>query len=188
MKTWIISEEKLVERCLKRDRKAEESLYERYYAELYRIGMRYLSDHQDTEDVAIQSFTKVYQNLKSFQYYGKGSLGKWIRTIMINESLKFLQRRKNIAFEEDLGVVETESDNWNALQHMEAEDVLRMIEALPNGYRIVFNLYIIEGYSHQEIAEMLNISENTSKSQLRKARLTLIQALKAEKSYGKQGF
>ena len=186
MKTLIFSEEKLVERCLSQDRKAQATFFERYYAELYRIGMRYLSDHQDTEDVVIQTFTKAFKHLKSFHFNGQGSLGRWIRTILIHESLKLLNKRKAFAFDEPVEEVQVESPITNALQQMEAEDIVRLIERLPSGYRIVFNLYSIEGYSHKEIANLLEISESTSKTQLMKARKSLMQGIAKTKSYGSQ--
>ena len=188
MKTLIFSEEKLVERCLANDRKAQATLYEQHYADLYRLGMRYLSDHQDTEDVVIQSFTKAFQNLKAFRFQGQGSLGKWIRTILIHEALKLLQKRKAFAFDSPVEEAQLESPDFNALQSMAAEEIIRMIERLPSGYRTVFNLYSIEGYGHKEVAEMLGISESTSKTQLMKARKTLMHSIATSTThYGSQG-
>lgn len=186
MKTLIFSEEKLVERCLENDRKAQATFYERYYAELYRISMRYLSDHQDTEDVVIQAFTKAFKNLKAFHYLGQGSLGKWIRTIAIHEALKLLNKRKVFAFDTPVEEVQIESPSINALQTMAAEEIVHAIERLPSGYRTVFNLFSIEGYSHKEIAELLGISESTSKTQLLKARKTLMQSIAKTTNYGSQ--
>jgi len=186
LKTLIFSEEKLVERCLADDRKAQATLYEQHYADLYRLGMRYLSDHQDTEDVVIQSFTKAFKNLKAFQFQGQGSLGKWIRTILIHEALKLLQKRKAFAFNAPIEEVQVESTDLNALQAMAAQEIVRLIERLPSGYRTVFNLYSIEGYGHKEIGEMLGISESTSKTQLMKARKTLMQNIVTTSHYGSQ--
>lgn len=186
MKTLILSEENLIKHCIKGDRKAQETLYDRFYNELYAIGKRYLVDQQDTEDAIIQAFVKIFNGLDKFKYQGEGSLGRWIRTILINESIKQLNRRKAIQFDLSLEHIQLESESANGLEQMQAEDLLRMIEQMPTGYRMVFNLYVIEGYSHREIAKALNISENTSKTQLMKARRTLMIRLKKERNYGVQ--
>ena len=186
MKTLILNEEKLIKHCIKGDRKAQETLYERFYNELYAIGKRYLVDQQDTEDVLIQAFVKVFNGLEKFSYQGEGSLGRWIRTILINESIKQLNRRKAIQFDNSLEHIQLEAESVSGLEQMQADDILRMIEQMPAGYRMVFNLYVIEGYTHREIAESLNISENTSKTQLLKARRTLMNRLEKERNYGVQ--
>tara|TARA_B100000508_G_C11460416_1_gene278998 strand:+ start:2085 stop:2531 length:447 start_codon:yes stop_codon:yes gene_type:complete len=131
LKTLIFSEKKLVERCLADDRKAQATLYEQHYADLYRLVMRYLSDHQDTEDVVIQCFTKVFQNLSAFKFQGHGSLGKWIRTILIHEALKLLQKRKAFAFDTAVEEVQVESTDQNALQSMAAEDIVLIAVGFP---------------------------------------------------------
>ena len=180
----ILNEKELITRCINNDRHAHEFLFNQFYQELYLIGMRYLSDHHDAEDVIIQSFTRVFKSLKNFSYTGQGSLGRWIRTILINESIRLLKKRRDIQFSEDLKHIEIQNSDVNGLQQMQASDITRMIEKLPAGYRTVFNLFVIEGYSHKEIAEMLNFSENTSKSQLRKARHHLLNKINEEKAYG----
>ena len=170
----ILNEEELVRRCINNDRHAQEFLFNQHYDDLYLIAIRYLSDHHNTEDVIIQSFTKVFKYLEKFSYQGPGSLGKWIRTILINESIRFLKKKHLIHFDEDvkrLDIRETEEDG---LQKLQAGDITRMIEQLPTGYRTVFNLYVIEGFAHKEIASMLKISESTSKTQLKKARFQLM--------------
>lgn len=146
--------------------------------------MRYLSDHHNAEDVVVQSFTKVFKNLNRFTYKGQGSLGRWIRTILINESIRFLNKKSLIQFNEDLKHLETQNVEADGLQQMQATDIMRVIEQLPTGYRTVFNLYVVEGYAHKEIAQMLSISENTSKSQLKKARNQLMININEERHYG----
>ncbi len=184
MKELILNEEELVDRCLKKDRHAQEFLFNHHYDDLYQIAMRYLSDHHNAEDVIIQSFTKVFHKLNQFKYQGQGSLGRWIRTILINESIRFLNKKSLIQFNEDLKHLETKNVEADGLQQMQASDIMRVIEQLPTGYRTVFNLYIVEGYAHKEIAKMLNISENTSKSQLMKARNQLMININEERHYG----
>ena len=180
----ILNEEKLIQKCINNDRHAQESLYNQFYKDLYLIAMRYLSDHHDAEDAIILSFTKIFKNLRKFKYEGQGSLGRWIRTILINESIRLLQKRKQLDFNESLLQISLPNNDANGLQQMQASDILRMIEQLPTGYRTVFNLYVIEGYSHKEIADLLQVSENTSKTQLKKARTSLMNQLNKEKAYG----
>ena len=184
MKELILNEEELVRRCRRNDRHAQEFLFNHHYQELYLIAMRYLSDHHNAEDVIILSFTRVFKKLKHFTYQGQGSLGRWIRTILINESIRLLRRNSLIQFNEDLKHLEAPNMEADGLQQMQAADIVRVIERLPTGYRTVFNLFVIEGFSHKEIAAMLNISENTSKSQLKKARNQLMLSINEDRQYG----
>ena len=184
MKELIFNEQELIDQCLKNNRHAQELLFNNHYDSLYVLAMRYLGDHHDTEDAIICSFTRVYKNLNGFTFQGKGSLGKWIRTILINESLRILKKRNAFTFENEADQNEVRSLQPDGLQQLHNADIIRLIEQLPIGYRTVFNLFIIEGYSHKEIASMLGISENTSKSQLSKARNQLIEKLEGNRLYG----
>ncbi len=184
MKEMILSEEELVRRCIGKDRHAHEFLFNQFYQELYIIAMRYLSDHHNAEDVVIQSFTRVFKYLKNFSYQGPGSLGKWIRTILINEAIRSLKKRNLIEFNDEIKHMDTQNLEANALQQMQASDILRMIEKLPTGYRTVFNLFAVEGFSHKEIADKLGISESTSKTQLKKARHQLMNNIQNNMNYG----
>jgi len=184
VKQLILNEEELIRRCNNNDRHAQEFLFSHHYKDLYLIAMRYLSDHHNAEDIIIQSFTRVFKNLKNFVFQGQGSLGRWIRTIVINESIRFLNKKSLIQFNDDIKKLDYQNNDANGLQQMQATDITRLIEKLPTGYRTVFNLFVIEGYSHKEIAEMLSISENTSKSQLKKARNHLINSINEDKHYG----
>lgn len=180
----ILNEKELINRCNDNDRHAQEFLFNQHYNDLYLIAMRYLSDHHDAEDVIIQSFTRVFKNLNKFTYNGPGSLGKWIRTILINEAIRSLKKQRLIEFNEDIRHLEREHAEANGLQQMQAAELLQMIEKLPTGYRTVFNLFVVEGFSHKEIADMLGISENTSKTQLKKARGHLMKNINEERNYG----
>lgn len=180
----ILNEEILIKRCIEGNRHAQETLYSNYYKELYLIAMRYLSDHNDAEDAIILSFTKVFKSLQSFSYQGEGSLGKWIRTILINESIRLLKKQKPINFQAETVLINAAISAPNGLDQLQASDIHLMIEALPTGYRTIFNLYAIEGYTHKEIGELLNISENTSKTQLKKARTSLMNSINKEQAYG----
>ena len=180
----IISEEELVRRCIENDRHAQEFLFNKYYDDLYLIAMRYLADHHTAEDAIIQAFTRVFKKLPGYSYRGPGSLGKWVRTILINESIRLLKKRTSVQFNEDLNYLEIEDSEISGLQNLQTADIISMIEKLPAGYRTVFNLYVIEGFAHKEIAGMLGISENTSKSQLKKARHQLMNKLTEARNYG----
>src|SRR5690606_25633615 len=115
-------------------------------------------------DIVVVSFTKVFDRIDQFK--GEGSFEGWIRRITVNEALTWLRRNRTMALETDLMEADREPDYHQLADHLEADDLLRMIDRLPPGYRVVFNMYAIDGYSHKEIAEQLGISENTSKSQL----------------------
>lgn len=180
----ILNEKKLIEQCIDNNRQAQEALFNQYYSELYLIAMRYLSDHHEAEDAIILSFTKVYKKLNTFAFKGNGSLGKWIRTITIHESIRLLQKRRKLHFSDDSLHLQIQNDTANGLEQMQAADIQKMIERLPAGYRTVFNLYVVEGFSHKEIAAILKISESTSKTQLKKARTSLMNTIKKEQAYG----
>jgi RNA polymerase sigma factor (sigma-70 family) len=168
-------EEQLIKGCIRRDRTAQKSLYERYSSKMYALCYRYVKDSMDAEDVLVTAFTKIFERIAQFK--GDGSFEGWIRKVVVNEALSFLRKNRPMYLETDLEVADREPD-YNALSdHLEADDLLRLIQELPSGYRTVFNMYAIDGYSHKEIAEQLGISENTSKSQLSRARIYLQKVL-----------
>lgn len=131
----------------------------------------------EAEDILITSFTKIFERVDQFK--GDGSFEGWIRRIVVNESLTFLRRNRSMYLETDIEQADREPDYTQLDNQLEAEDLLKMIQELPPGYRVVFNMYAIDGYSHKEIADHLGISENTSKSQLSRAR-TYLQKMLAE--------
>nr|WP_225986584.1 sigma-70 family RNA polymerase sigma factor [Rufibacter sp. LB8] len=153
------------------DAKAQRFLYERYASHMMGVCSRYLKDDMDAEEVLINGFMKVYQNVGRFE--NKGSFEGWVRRIMVNEALQFLRKQEpvHMAIEKEHNYLASEDALPDS--EMTAEEMMALLHDLPAGYRAVFNLYAIEGYSHKEIAEMLNISEGTSKSQLSKARAML---------------
>jgi RNA polymerase sigma-70 factor (ECF subfamily) len=132
----------------------------------------------EAEDVLVTSFTKVFEKIDQFK--NEGSFEGWIRKIVVNEALTSLRRNRALYLETQLDHVEYDL-NYSCLNdHLETEDLLQLVNDLPTGYRIVFNMYAIDGYSHKEIAASLNISENTSKSQLSRARTYLQKSLKEQ--------
>ncbi|MGW8122370.1 RNA polymerase sigma factor [Roseivirga echinicomitans] len=165
------SEEKLIEACRKGDRKAQREIYEKYSPLMYSVCRRYVIELQEAEDVLVCGFTKVFRKIDQFK--GEGSFEGWVRRIMVNESLTFIRRNKSMFLEVEIEKAEREPDYQQMHDQLEVEDLHKMIDLLPTGYKTVFNLYAIEGFSHKEIAEKLGISENTSKSQLSRARAHL---------------
>jgi RNA polymerase sigma-70 factor (ECF subfamily) len=170
-----MKEAELIEACRKLDRKAQKLLYEQYDAAMFRVVFRYVRDRQDAEDVLLKAFFKVFSHLNQFESRGEGSLNAWIRRIVVNESLMFLRKQPFdwVPVEE----AHTEYSDAQADINLNAEDIIREVRNLAPGFRAVFNLYAIEGYTHPEIAEMLGISEGTSKSQLSRARQILREKL-----------
>lgn len=148
--------------------------------------MRYLSNHHDTEDVLSISFTKIFKNIGQFDDRGEGSFQKWLNTIFINESIRFLKSKKELLFQEDEELLILNIPFVDHSDHLDVEEVQQVLDMMPKGYRTVFNLFAIEGYSHKEIGEMLHINENTSKSQLSKARNYMVQKLKKKYSHAQQ--
>ncbi len=166
-------EAQLVKALRQADPKAQRQLYEKYASRMLGICMRYAPDHMVAEDILVEGFMKVFDKIGQFK--SEGSFEGWMRRIMVNESLGYLRKRKQIPETADMTEAERVSDNALADQALEAEEMMQMIATLPVGYRTVFNLYAIEGFSHAEIAEKLGITESTSKSQLHRARALLQQ-------------
>lgn len=165
----------LAERCKKQDRQAQKELFDTYAASMLSLCCRYIKDRAEAEDVMITGFTKIFSRID--QYKGEGSFEGWMRKVIVNEALSQLRKTKNMYLEMDLEVADRQPDLQPLENNLEAEDLLKVITELPEGYRIVFNLFAIDGYSHKEIADQLGISENTSKSQLSRARTHLQKSL-----------
>lgn len=166
------TEEEIINGCLKRKRRAQKILFERYHASLMGICMRYSKSKSEAEDVLLMGFTRIFKKINT--YSGKGSFEGWMRKIIVNIAIDNFRRNNKYYFHEiveesgyDLEYAEYIPDN------LTLEEILKTIQSLPNGYRVVFNMFAIEGFSHKEIAEMMNISESTSKTQYLKARKKL---------------
>lgn len=162
----------LVIECVKGNAKAQRMLFDKFASKMMAVCMRYANDTMEAEDVLQEGFVKVFGKLSDFKM--EGSLEGWIRRIMVNTSLDAL--RKNKRFQNDSKLEDVDfktSSSELASDQLLAEDLLKMIQALPEGYKIVFNLFAIEGYSHKEIEDLLGVSENTSKSQYSRARAYL---------------
>ncbi|NNK82102.1 MAG: RNA polymerase sigma factor [Flavobacteriaceae bacterium] len=177
------NENKLIDKAIKNNRKAQHVLFEIYAPKMLSVCRYYISDLQHAEDIMLKGFFKVFSKLKSFN--NEGSFEGWIRKIMVREAISFLRQQKNIEFSFEDIVVKNQN-TLNLDSELELDEIQQLIDALPEGYRIVFNMSVIEGYKHHEIAELLNISVGTSKSQLYKARQILQHKIKVlnKTSYG----
>lgn len=165
------TEEALLRDCKKGKPRAQQAFYERFAPKMLGVCIRYIRDREEAEHVMIGGMVKVFEKLN--QYSGEGSLEGWVRRIMVNESLMYIRKHKNMSLEVEVEKADEEPDYQLLETQLEAQDLLNLIAELPVGYGTVFNLYAIEGYNHKEIAETLGISENTSKSQLSRARKLL---------------
>jgi RNA polymerase sigma-70 factor (ECF subfamily) len=168
--------QKAIEGCKRQDRICQKYIFDKYSDGMLMLCMRYVKHLQDAEELMLNGFFNFYKTIDRFVYSGDGSLVAWLKKIMVNECLMFLRKSNPDSFREkagdENGVAETGIDA-GINEQMSAAEIFKVITTLPDGYRTVFNLFAIEGYSHKEIAELLNISEGTSKSQLNKARAML---------------
>lgn len=167
-----MDDETLIKECVKGNAKAQRMLFDKFSSKMLTICRRYMSDNAEAEDVVQEGFVKIFLKLPEFKM--DGSLEGWVRRIMVNTALDALRKNKKFAQDSSLDDVGYKiSDLGNASDDLQAEDLLKIIQQLPDGYRMVFNMFAIEGYSHKEIGELLGISENTSKSQYSRARAYL---------------
>jgi len=174
----------IIEGCVKEKRRAQYILYQYFAPPMLSLCMRYCRNREEAEDVLQEGFVKIFQKISTFRQ--SGSLEGWVRRIMINQAINHLKARKLVFLDADpekLGAtIPDESENDPGDELYSPGEMMKAIQELPPGYKVVFNLYVFEGYSHKEIAETLNISENTSKSQLSRAR-SFIRRLLNEKNH-----
>lgn len=165
--------QRLIQGCLKNNRDAQYQLYNMLSGKMFGVCLRYAKDRETAEDLLQEGFVKVFNNIEKFR--GEGSFEGWVRRIMVNTAVEYYRRSVKmypvVSIEEQIVEVDFETVG----DDLEVADIMKLIEQLSPGYRTVFNLYAIEGYSHKEIAEMLKISEGTSKSQLARARYLLME-------------
>lgn len=167
-----ISESDLIKGCIEGDRQMQEELYNRFSGKMYAVCLRYANNTEDAQDLLQEGFIKVYRNLHRFR--AEGSFEGWIRRVFVNSSIEHY-RKKSLQLsrvsDKEEGTIE--DADVSALDNLAEKDIIQLIQELSPGYRTVFNLYVIEGYSHKEIGELMGISEGTSKSQLARARSIL---------------
>ena len=146
----------------------QEELYNRFASKMYAVCLRYSSNAENAQDLLQEGFIKIFRNLDRFR--GEGSFEGWIRRIFINTSIEFYRKKSNVFSTSEKEELMVEDNSLNALDKLAEKDIIKLVQELSPGYRTVFNLYAIEGYSHKEIGILLNISEGTSKSQLARAK------------------
>lgn len=167
-----MTEADLIKNCQNGNQHAQHVLFETYADRFYRLMLRYVRIQEDAEDLVMIAFVKIFKHIGGFVLKDQGGLEAWMRKIMVNEALMLLRKRHNLSLTESIDTIDPEY-NHAAWQEIEGEDLYNMIIDLPPGYRTVFNLFVVEGYDHAEIGAMLGISENTSRSQLFKAKQLL---------------
>jgi RNA polymerase sigma-70 factor (ECF subfamily) len=164
----IQSESDIIKGCLLKDRKMQEMLYSRFSSKMYAVCLRYCKDAEAAQDLLQDGFVKIFNNLDKFR--GEGSFEGWVRRIFVNTSIEHFRRSvKNYTVSDTENVV-IEDTSLSALDNLAERDIINLIQELSPGYRQVFNMYVIEGYSHKDIGDILGISEGTSKSQLARAK------------------
>ncbi len=166
----LYNEEHIIKGCQQRDPLCQKVLYNEYYRKMYGVCLRYTDNEQDALDVLQDGFITVFDKIKGFK--SKGSLEGWVRRIMIHQAIQHYRKRSRYFMVdiEQAGNIEVSA---NIFDHLSREEIVAQIQSLPVGYRTVFNLYVVEGYTHDEIAKMLKISTGTSKSQLSRAKKIL---------------
>lgn len=174
-KSKSMSEEDLIEGCKRGKRKAQSQLYNQYCGAMLAIAMRYCENRSEAEDALQDAFVNIFKRIVDFEGRREGSLTAWIKTIVINSALSLNRKNKKHNYTEDVTELRIADPDTPSIEDDNSDEVkkqriLDAVQELPAGYRAVFNLYVMEGYSHKEIADILEISENTSKSQLSKAR------------------
>ena len=162
-------EKQLILLAVENNRQAQQQIYAKFSSKMLSVCRQYIKDIHHAEDVMITGFMKVFTNLKNFEH--KGSFEGWIRRIMVNECISFLRVQKKVTFSDDENYIEESFNNIES--QLSVDDIQQLIDSLPDGYKMIFNLYCMEGYKHKEIAKMLHINEGTSKSQLSHARKLL---------------
>ena len=172
-------EHEIIKLAVDNNRPAQQMIYSQFSGRMLSVCRQYVKDLHHAEDLMITAFMKVFANLKNFEH--KGSFEGWIRRIMVNECLSFIRAHKKVSFLEDEYYKE---DSFNNIEsNFSVDDIQTLIDSLPEGYKMIFNLYAIEGYKHKEISEVLGINEGTSKSQLSHARRMLQEQIIKLKNY-----
>ena len=170
--------EEVIEGCIRNKRKAQIRLYEQYAPMLLAVCLRYVADKSEAEDILQEAFFKILKSIK--EYTGKGHFENWMRKIVVNTAITYFHREKKHYYHEDIEEVhdaELQVD-LSPDKEFEVKELQQLFTRMPDGYRVIFNLYAIEGYKHREIAKKLGIEESTSKSQYLRAKNWLIKEMK----------
>ena len=167
-----LADMEMITGCINNDRRCQEQLYKQFYGPMVSICMRYTRNHDDAIEVLHNGFLKVYKHIHTFNAE-RASLYTWIRTIVVNSAIDFLRQREKFHSDIELEKATEPAIDDDAVQRMSATELLKLVQRLSPATRTVFNLYVIEGYNHREIGELLGISEGTSKWHLSEARKQL---------------
>lgn len=167
----MTNESDLIEGCIRGDRKMQYELYERFASKMYGVCLRYAANTEEAEDILQEGFIKVFKKISS--YRGDGSFEGWIRRIFVNTAIEHFRKKSYLQPISEKEESSIEGKYVSILDKLAEKDIIKLIQQLSPGYRTVFNMYVVEGYTHKQIAEVLNISEGTSKSQLSRAKLIL---------------
>ncbi|MEO9022659.1 MAG: RNA polymerase sigma factor [Ginsengibacter sp.] len=162
------SETDLINGCIDGDRQMQTLLYQRFSSKMYGVCLRYAENQEDANDVLQEGFIKVYKNLHKFR--SEGSFEGWVRRIFINTSIEHFRKRVKLYNVDEVHENTIEDTNLDVMDSLAVKDILNIINQLPQGYKTVFNLHVVEGFAHKEIAKLLGITEGTSKSQLARAK------------------
>lgn len=166
-----ITESDLINGCLKDDRRMQEELYRRFSPRMYAVCLRYAGNAEEAQDILQEGFIKVFKKLDSFR--SEGSFEGWVRRIFVNTAIEHFRRKKYLMPVTEREENTIEGKYLSVLDNLAAADIMALVQELSPGYRTVFNMYVVEGYSHKEIGDILGISEGTSKSQLSRAKVIL---------------
>ena len=174
----MLSENDLIVECIKGNRQAQKQLYEQYSPLMFAICLRYMDNRATAEDALITGFTAIFSKINTFEY--KGSFEGWMKRIMVNNAISLLRANNKYAtlYDDNTTVQNVKFEHESIINKLNAKDLIAIIAQLPTGYRTIFNMFAIEGYSYEEIAQQLDISIGTVRSQLSKARKVLQHKLK----------
>jgi RNA polymerase sigma factor (sigma-70 family) len=174
-----LNESDLIQGSINGDRRTQELLYRTYSPKMFGVCLRYSGNNDDAQDILQDGFVKVFRNLPRFR--AEGSFEGWMRRIFVNTAIEHYRKKVNLQPVNENQETTIETSDWSALDRLAVKDILQAVQELSPGYRTVFNLYVIEGYTHRDIAEMMGISEGTSKSQLARAKAILQHVITGKK-------
>jgi len=166
-----INESDLIQGCMEGNRRMQEELYKRFSPRMYAVCLRYAGNAEEAEDILQEGFIKVFKKLNSFR--SEGSFEGWVRRIFVNTAIEHFRKKRYLQPVTEKEENTIEGKYFSVLDELAEKDILALVQELSPGYRTVFNMYVVEGYTHKEIADMLEISEGTSKSQLSRAKVIL---------------
>jgi RNA polymerase sigma-70 factor (ECF subfamily) len=165
------NENDLIQGCIRGDRRIQRELYDRFAPKMYGVCLRYAGNAEEAEDILQEGFIKVFKKISS--YRGEGSFEGWVRRIFVNTAIEYYRKKTYLQPITEHEENTVEGKYLSVLDNLAEKDIIKLVQQLSPGYRTVFNMYVVEGYTHKQIAELLGISEGTSKSQLSRAKQIL---------------